>query len=143
LPAPTPAATATEAAATPPSPPVSKPKPKEAARSKPPTGATGGGPEGQAASPGKTGTGQSDANRLAGGRTPAPSYPAEARSRGQTGTVLVEFVIGADGRVVSAYARRPSPWPLLNERAVSAVLSWRFRPGSVAKFTKPIVFKLN
>ena len=134
-------------AAAAPSPPVSKPMPKESTRLKP---ATGRSPQGPTTSPGKTGaggsagsTGQSDADRLAGGRTPSPSYPAEARSKGQTGTVLVEFVVGADGRVISAYASRPSPWPLLNERAVSAVRRWKFQPGSVAKFTKPIVFKLN
>ena len=138
-------------AAAAPSPPVSKPTPQEGTRLKPATRATTGrSPQGPTTSPGKTGaggsagsTGQSDANRLAGGRTPSPSYPAEARSKGQTGTVLVEFVVGADGRVISAYASRPSPWPLLNERAVSAVLRWKFQPGSVVKFTKPIVFKLN
>ena len=138
-------------AAAAPSPPVSKPTPQEGTRLKPATRATTGrSPQGPTTRPGKTGaggsagsTGQSDANRLAGGRTPSPSYPAEARSKGQTGTVLVEFVVGADGRVISAYASRPSPWPLLNERAVSAVRRWKFQPGSVAKFTKPIVFKLN
>ena len=148
---PEPAAAAKEAAAAAPSPPVSKPTPKESTRLKPATRATTRrSPQGPTTSPGKTGaggsagsTGQSDANRLAGGRTPSPSYPAEARSKGQTGTVLVEFVVGADGRVISAYASRPSPWPLLNERAVSAVLRWKFQPGSIVKFTKPIVFKLN
>ena len=138
-------------AAAAPSPPVSKPTPQEGTRLKPATRATTGrSPQGPTTRPGKTGaggsagsTGQSDANRLAGGRTPSPSYPAEARSKGQTGTVLVEFVVGADGRVISAYASRPSPWPLLNERAVSAVLRWKFQPGSIVKFTKPIVFKLN
>ena len=90
-----------------------------------------------------SGTGVTDANRLSGGRMPAPSYPSEARSKGQSGTVVVEFIVGENGRVISAYAKRPSPWPLLNDRAVSAVLRWKFPAGGVAKFTRPIVFKLN
>ena len=89
------------------------------------------------------GSGMSDANRLAVGRMPAPSYPSEARSKGQTATVLVEFIVGEDGRVISAVANSPSPWPILNDRAISSVLRWRFSPGSVTKFTRPIVFKLN
>jgi protein TonB len=115
-----------------------------------PTNATGGSPDGKAEAKGKAGnggrnggSGMSDAKRLAGGRMPAPAYPSEARSKGQTGTVLVEFVVGEDGSVVSAYAKKPSPWPILNERAVSAVRRWKFPPGTVAKYTRPIVFQLN
>lgn len=90
------------------------------------------------------GSGMSDAKRLAGGRMPPPSYPGEARRKGQTGTVLVEFVVGADGRVVSAHAKRPSPWPLLNNAAVRAVRRWRFpAAGKTTKYIRPIVFQLR
>lgn len=130
--------------------PVSKPNPKPATRSHMPVSAIGGSPQDKATALGKTGnggrnggTGRSDASRLAGGRMPAPAYPSEARAKGQSGTVLIEFIVGEDGRVISAFARGPSPWPILNERAVSTVLRWKFPPGSVAKFTRPIVFKLN
>ena len=130
--------------------PVPRQNTKAPTRSTLPTSATGGSPDGKAESKGTAGyggrnggSGMSDAKRLAGGRMPAPSYPAEARAKGQTGTVLVEFVVGENGSVVSAYAKSPSPWPLLNERAVSAVRRWRFPPGTVAKYTRPIVFKLN
>ncbi len=85
----------------------------------------------------------SDAKRLAGGRMPPPSYPSAARRGGQTGTVLVEFVVGEDGRVVSAHAKSSSPWPLLNDAAIRCVRTWRFPPGKVTKFVRPIVFKLN
>lgn len=81
--------------------------------------------------------------RLAGGRMPKPKYPAAARSRGQTGTVVVEFVVGESGRVESAHAKSPSPWPLLNEAAVRAVRGWRFPPGGVTTYTRPIIFHLN
>ena len=85
----------------------------------------------------------SDAKRLAGGRMPPPSYPSEARAKGQTGTVLVEFVVGENGSVVSAYPKNPSPWPILNEQAVSCVRRWTFPPGNVTKYVRPIVFKLK
>ena len=130
--------------------PVPQVKNKPPTRSNAPTSATGGSPKGKAEAKGKTGnggqngtTGMSDAKRLSGGRMPAPSYPAEARAKGQTGTVLVEFVVGESGSVVSAYAKSASPWPILNERAVSAVRRWKFPPGNVTKYVRPIVFKLN
>lgn len=123
---------------------------RPAIRTKMKVSATGGSPKNSTESRGKAGNGRqnggsgsSDMNRLAGGRMQAPSYPAEARAKGQTGTVVVEFIVGENGRVISAYAKRPSPWPLLNDRAVSAVQRWKFRSGAVAKFTRPITFKLN
>lgn len=123
---------------------------KLANRSVQPDRVTGGSPQGEVVTVGKAGhggrngeTGLSDAKRLGGGRMPAPSYPAEARAKGQSGTVIVEFIVGEDGSVISANAKRPSPWPLLNERAVSCVQRWKFPPGSVTKYTRPIVFKLN
>lgn len=130
--------------------PVPKPSNKAPTRSTMPTSATGGSPHGKADSAGKIGnggrnggSGMSDAKRLAGGRMPAPSYPSEARAKGQSGTVVVEFVVGEDGRVISAYAKSPSPWPILNDRAVSCVRGWKFPPGSVTKYTRPIVFQLH
>lgn len=90
-----------------------------------------------------TTTSISPTRRLAGGSMPKPKYPAAARSRGQTGTVVVEFIVGENGRVVSAHATNPSPWPLLNEAAVKAVRGWRFPPGGVTTYTRPIIFNLN
>jgi len=123
---------------------------KSPTRSTMPTSTTGGSPLSKTAAAGKPGnggrnggSGLSDANRLAGGRMPAPAYPSEARAKGQTGTVIVEFVVGEKGSVVSAHVKSASPWPLLNERAVSAVRRWKFLPGSVAKYSRPIVFKLQ
>jgi protein TonB len=83
------------------------------------------------------------ANRLASGRMPAPAYPSESRRKGQTGTVVVEFTIDTTGRVISAIAKSPSPWPLLNEEAVRTVRRWRFPPGPVMKIQRPIVFQLR
>lgn len=85
----------------------------------------------------------SDSARLAAGRMSAPSYPSEARRKGQTGTVVVEFTVDSKGRVISAYAKKPSPWPLLNNEAVRTVRRWKFPPGGVMKLQRPIVFQLR
>jgi protein TonB len=85
----------------------------------------------------------STASRLAAGRMPAPAYPSLAKRNGQTGTVVVEFTIGTDGRVISAYAQSPSPHASLNEAAVRAVRHWKFPPGGVMKTQRPIVFQLR
>lgn len=93
-------------------------------------------------SPG-AGSGLSPAARLAAGNMPPPAYPAEARRSGQTGTLLVEFTVDTSGRVISAFAKNPSPWPLLNEEAVKTVRRWQFPPGAVMKLQRPIVFQLR
>jgi TonB family protein len=85
----------------------------------------------------------SNAARLAAGRMPAPRYPSEARSKGQTGTVLIEFTVDPSGRVSTAHIATPCPWSVLNEEALRAVRNWKFPPGSVMTFKKPIVFKLR
>jgi len=74
---------------------------------------------------------------------PPPDYPAEARRLGQTGTIIVEFTVDAAGRVIAAYAKSPSPWPLLNAAAVHAVRQWHFPPGRVMQLQRPIVFQLR
>jgi TonB family protein len=85
----------------------------------------------------------SNAARLAAGRMPAPRYPSEARNKGQAGTVLIEFTIDPSGRVSSAHVASPCPWSVLNEEALRAVRNWKFPPGSVMTYKKPIVFKLR
>jgi periplasmic protein TonB len=104
-----------------------------------------GQPGGKATSekPGGKATGMSSSARLAAGRMPKPSYPAEARRKGQTGTVTVEFTVDASGQVISAYAKSPSPWPLLNNEAVRTVRRWRFPAGGVMTLSRPIVFRLQ
>src|SRR5207247_3430139 len=65
------------------------------------------------------------------GRQPAPVYPTEARARSQQGTVVVQFMVGADGQVLSAEAWQPSPWPMLNEAALRTVRNrWHFPAGA-------------
>ena len=98
---------------------------------------------GQIGNGASSGTGASESSRLAAGRMPAPSYPSECRRKGQTGTVLVEFIVDTSGRVISAYAKSESPWPLLNNEAVRTVRRWKFPPGGIMKLQRPIVFQLR
>ncbi|KAB2640014.1 MAG: TonB family protein [Verrucomicrobia bacterium] len=88
-------------------------------------------------------TGAGAASRMAAGKMPPPIYPAEARRKGQSGSVLVEFMVGIDGRVLSAFAKESSAWPLLNNEAVTTVRRWTFPPGSVMKLQRQIDFKLK
>jgi protein TonB len=78
------------------------------------------------------------------GKQPAPEYPARARREGQQGVVLVRFTVGENGRVLSAEAAKPSPWPLLNESAVRAVRErWRFAEGGLRLYEVAIRFQMR
>jgi TonB family protein len=58
-----------------------------------------------------------------------PTYPPEAVARGWQGTVHLRLDISEGGRVVRAQIVRTSGYPLLDEAARSAVLTWRAQPG--------------
>jgi protein TonB len=78
------------------------------------------------------------------GRQPAPEYPRRAMREGQEGTVVVRFVVGANGRVVSAQAHEPCPWELLNDAAVRVIRErWRFREGQPRAYEVAIRFQLK
>ena len=78
------------------------------------------------------------------GKQPAPEYPRQAIREGQAGVVGVRLVVGNNGRVVSAEAVQPSPWPLLNDSAVNTVRHrWRFRPGTMRVYEVSIRFELT
>ena len=78
------------------------------------------------------------------GKQPRPDYPREAVAAGEQGTVGVRLIVAADGSVARAWAVSPSPWPLLNEAALGAVLQeWHFPSGSRRIYDVFITFKLN
>lgn len=78
------------------------------------------------------------------GRQPRPLYPREAERAGQEGRVTVRMTVGENGRVVSAEAFEPCPYPILNEAAVKTVRDrWRFSPGAVRVYQVAIVFRLD
>ena len=58
-----------------------------------------------------------------------PSYPNEAREGGVHGTVVLQVVVGKDGKVQDVHA--VSGPPLLVKPAVDAVKQWRYRPFTV------------
>jgi len=79
-------------------------------------------------------------------RQTRPRYPQDAFVKKVEGTVLVEFVIDAGGRVVSARVRQSVP--LLDAAALEAVREWVFAPAfkhgvpvaSVA--LAPVIFRI-
>jgi TonB family protein len=96
-----------------------------------------------------------DAPKIAGVDVPAPKrvkavrpqYPPEAQAVGMRGIVILELVVGPDGKVVSARVTRSVP--PFDEAALSAVRQWEYEitkvegnPVSVI-LTVPIEFKMN
>jgi protein TonB len=75
------------------------------------------------------------------GRQPRPDYPIECQVAGQTGTVVVEFVVGQDGSVTSANVSKPSQWPLLNQAAERSIReTWTYPPGPIRHYRVNIVY---
>jgi protein TonB len=59
-------------------------------------------------------------------------FPATSRRLGESGSVLLEFIVGADGRVQadSIEVRSSSGFPRLDDAARSAIRKVRFLPGT-------------
>ncbi|MGI6263264.1 MAG: energy transducer TonB [Succiniclasticum sp.] len=62
-------------------------------------------------------------------RSRSPQYPASAQNNGIEGTAVVRFLIGKDGGVESVSLARSSGNGALDQAALSAARSFRFRPG--------------
>jgi TonB family protein len=77
-----------------------------------------------------------------------PEYPIEMRRKGISGEVLVDFVVGLTGTVLSAVALK-STQPDFNDAAIAAVRQWRFQPGIkdgrevATRMQIPITFNLD
>ncbi len=67
----------------------------------------------------------------------APVYPAEAKAAKIQGTVIVELVIGKDGKVERAKILRSIPE--LDEAALAAVRQWEFTPTLINGAPVPVV----
>lgn len=81
---------------------------------------------------------------------PKPKYPPAARRAGQQGTVTLSFTIGSSGTVISARIAKSSGYTLLDNAALSAIRSWRFKPARNAlgeavsySYTLPVPFRLR
>jgi protein TonB len=76
-----------------------------------------------------------------------PEYPDIARDAGVEGTVLVQALVGKDGRVMKTQVTKGVP--MLNDAAEAAVKRWVFKPALsnnkpvVVWVAVPIAFKLH
>lgn len=59
---------------------------------------------------------------------PAPAYPARSQRRGERGEVMVQAVVGPDGRPRQVEIARSSSYRALDQAALRAVRQWRFQP---------------
>lgn len=125
-----------------PEPPKLKPKPKP--KPKPVVKAAPRPPEAPAAAPSGAATTQAapqapvasrDPNtpRLIGrvdylGQRPRPDYPRVSQRRGETGRVMVRVLISPQGTVANASVRSSSGHARLDESALAAARSARFKP---------------
>ncbi len=69
----------------------------------------------------------------------APEYPSAAATQGIRGIVILEVVIGEDGRVLNARVTRSIPG--LDEAAIAAVRLWEYEPSQVSG--KPVKVVLS
>jgi protein TonB len=84
-----------------------------------------------------------------GGDLPKPTrldrerlaYPPDAQAARVQGTVVIETMIGTDGRVVYAYVVQSIP--MLDQAALAAVRRWRFEPTSVNGSPVPVVCEMT
>jgi len=77
----------------------------------------------------------------------SPSYPAAAQAIGQRGIVIVQLVVGPDGKVASAEIVRSVP--PFDDAALAAVRQWEYEPTKVdgqpvsVSMTIPITFAMR
>jgi len=62
------------------------------------------------------------------GKRPMPVYPRASERRGEQGRVVVRVVISAQGGVIDASVRSSSGYSRLDEAALKAARSARFKP---------------
>ena len=71
----------------------------------------------------------------------APVYPAIAQQARVEGIVIIEAIIGADGRVQQARVLRSKP--LLDEAALAAVRQWVFTPTLLNGVPVPVIMTVT
>lgn len=111
-----------------PLPPIDKPSPIAAPAPAPTPPAPAAPPKAAAPAPAPTPAPAIDPNvpknvrHLTCSGTP-PDYPAMSRRRGETGTVVIQFIVGTDGAVESATVKKSSGFPRLDDAARAAALA--------------------
>ncbi len=71
----------------------------------------------------------------------APAYPELARSVRKAGVVIIEAIIGIDGRVENAHILRSTP--LLDEAALTAVRQWEYTPTLLNGRPTPVIMTVT
>ncbi|MGC3981545.1 MAG: energy transducer TonB [Steroidobacteraceae bacterium] len=75
-----------------------------------------------------------------------PQYPSASRRAGESGTVLLDIVVGPDGVPTEINVERSSGFQALDQSAVAAVRKWRFTVSSDTNYARvrlPVTFKLE
>ena len=62
-------------------------------------------------------------------RNPPPRYPQQARKRGFQGRVILNVLVGKDGRVADIGLQESSGHSILDNVAIETVRGWAFTPG--------------
>jgi periplasmic protein TonB len=60
-----------------------------------------------------------------------PEYPSASRQLEETGTVVLNFLIDVDGRVIQSRVEASSGYRRLDDAALRALSLCRFRPGTI------------
>lgn len=80
---------------------------------------------------------------------PLPVYPAMSRRLGEEGTVILDVLILADGRVGDIAVKHSSGVPRLDAAALAAVRRWHYRPARRGgqpvdyRYSQPVTFRLD
>ena len=61
---------------------------------------------------------------------PRPQYPPMSKRLGETGTVMLKVLVGADGAAKDVLIHKSSGFERLDVAALEAVRKWRFVPGT-------------
>ena len=99
-------------------------------------------------SSGKAPSGQGQA-RSDAPAAPTVELPASSKRLGETGTVLLRVLVGADGSAERVALKKSSGFDALDSSALETVRRWRFVPGkrngvpAAMEYTVPIAFRLE
>lgn len=74
-----------------------------------------------------------------------PTYPAASQRAGEQGTVVLNIVIGPDGKPLEVMVAKSSGFAALDEAALKAARQWRFATNvqGLARVSVPITFRLQ
>jgi TonB family protein len=70
-----------------------------------------------------------------------PEYPTIARANGIQGVVIIEAVIGAEGKVERAQVLRSHP--MLEHAALTAVKQWEYTPTLLNDRPTPVIMTVT